>query len=130
MSDITDLNVFVGPPRKVKIGPKVYELPRDIAAEIYLEIIELQQRGDDLDDDDKLVRQLRDEILELFQVHQPDMTRLPAAVSIPLLVQMIGRVYGDDEPEETTGPPPRSSSPGKSRTTAKPRATRSRSSKS
>lgn len=127
MSEIVDLNVFVGPPRKAKLGETIYLLPRDIPAELYLEVLDLQSRPDELDDQG-VVRKLHRDVLELFQVHQPDMERLPAAVTIPVLVRMIGHIYsGTAEPDP---PKPRASG---SRGTRKPKAKpkpRSRSSRS
>lgn len=136
MSDILDLSVFVGPPRKVRFtssGP-VYLLPRDVPVELMLEILDFQQRADELDDE-QVARTLRDDLLELFQVHQPDMTRLPAAVSVPLLVQMFGEIYRADEPaaEEDPTPAAPAAPPGRStRSSTRPRKTTaaSRSSKS
>src|SRR4051812_35258963 len=108
MAEITDLNVFVGPPRQVRLGESVYLLPRDIPAELYLEFLDLQDRPGDVDDQ-AVIRKLHQDVLELFQVHDPSMTRLPPAVSIPVLVRMIGHVYsasGDVE-ERPTKPPSR-----------------------
>jgi hypothetical protein len=129
MADIIDLSDLIGPPRKVKIGESLTLLmPFDLPVELYLQILHLQDRPDELEDQ-AVVESLRDEVLELLQVHQPTMTRLPAAVSIPLLIQMVGRIYRA-EPDPTPAKPARAkprakASPG-TRTTKSP--TRSRSS--
>lgn len=127
MAEITDLNVFVGPPRQVKLGESVYLLPRDIPAELYLEFLDLQGQPGDLDDQ-TVVRKLRQDVLELFQVHQPGIDRLPPAVSIPVLVRMIGHVYSASSDAEERPTKPRSGSRGttKRKPAPKPRSRSSR----
>jgi hypothetical protein len=128
MSDIVDLDAFVGAPRQARLGGQVYKFPRDIPAELYLEIHQLNQAAEEIDDA-TLIAKMHADVLELLQVHQPGMSRLPAAMSLTVLVRAIGAIYGadsaaedDDDPEADPTPP--KASGGKSQ---KPR-TRSRSS--
>jgi hypothetical protein len=130
MPDSLDLSDLVGPPRRVHFDPegkRVYLLPRDISTELYLEILSLQDRPDELEDH-AVVQQLHDQILELFQEYQPEMRRLPPVVSIPVLIQLLGRVYRA-EPDPTPAKPARAkprakASPG-TRTTRSPSGSRS-----
>jgi hypothetical protein len=106
MPDTIDVTDLIGPPRKVKISDALTLLfPMDLPVETYLTILHLQDRPEELEDQ-SVVQSLRDDVLELLQVHQPGMTRLPPAVSIPVLIQLIGRVYRA-EPD----PPPPAAKP-------------------
>ncbi len=99
MAEITDLSDLLGEPRVLRLGPDDYKLPRDCPAEFYLLLLhfaEIDKPGDEE------VTRLRDHALELFRVYQPEMERLPAAVSPAVLVQLVGRVYGDEEGEDPT----------------------------
>jgi cell division septation protein DedD len=134
MTQILDLSDLVGPPRRIKLGPNEYLLPRDLNVELYLRIVGLAEHPEELEEN-VVVRQLRDEVLELFRVHQPEMQALPPAVSIPVLVQLIGRVYSGAEevPPQKAAPKPRAPrkvSPGTSTARAAKPRTRSRSSSS
>jgi hypothetical protein len=106
VTEITDLDQLIGAPRRVKLGGDTYQLPRDCPAELFLLLLKVGQTQDGEADEDQaaLIEQLVDGVLELFQVHQPDLERLPAAVSIQMIVQIIGTVYGGDVVEAAEGP--------------------------
>lgn len=111
MADLIDVSDLIGPPRKVKLGETTYLFPADIPVELYLGILRLQDRPEELEDQ-VVVKQLRDDVLELLTVHQPGLDRLPPAVSIPMLIALIGRVYRA-EPDPT---PPAAKPKAKART--------------
>lgn len=106
ITDVRDLDLLLGTPQNVKLGGKFYKLPADCSAELYLQMVQYSKLvGEEVDADveAQLIQDLRDGLIELFQVHQPEMNRLPAAMSLQLLVEAIGRLYG---PEEDPTPPP------------------------
>lgn len=128
---IVDLDLLLGEPINVKLGGVVWRLPADCPAELYLQMLQVaQETGDDEDDPGtvavrelELFLPLRDGLLELFQVHQPNLPRLPAAMGLEMLVASIGRIYGQGEAgptaeqaAEESPPPP---SPGTKKQTPK-----------
>lgn len=94
---IIDLDIALSEPITVKLAGKTYKLPGDIPAPLYLTITNLGEQDDA--DDEAATRQVYEQMLELFRVHQPELTSLP--ISIPQLVLLVPRVYGGWEPEET-----------------------------
>jgi len=119
--EIVDLDKLVGAPRVVKLGGAQYKLPNDCPAELYLLLLRVAQAGED-EQETELVETLMDAMLELFQVHQPDMQQLPAAMSIKLLVTLVGHVYSEGEAPADPTPAPKTRS---TRNTRRPSASRS-----
>lgn len=122
---IIDLSTVVGPPLKVRLqadGP-VYKLPADLPVPLYLKV---SAYGDAEMDEAEMAEDLYAELLELFQVHQPDLDELP--IGMVALITAIPRIYGGGEPAEDEGgaPPSRAGT----RSTKKARPKRSRSSRS
>jgi hypothetical protein len=122
MPDTIDVTDLIGPPRKVKISDALTLLfPMDLPVETYLTILHLQDRPEELEDQ-SVVQSLRDDVLELLQVHQPGMTRLPPAVSIPVLIQLIGRVYrAEPDPPPPAAKPRAKKAASRGSTTTRPR---------
>jgi hypothetical protein len=137
MAEILDLSVLLGNvPKQVRLSPegRVYKLPPDCPAELYFLLLQFWGLKEDEVPPEELVVALHDQTLELFQVYQPDMERLPAEVSIPVLVQLVGRVYGEQEEDPTPAKGGGKATPGTrkrtSRASGAKKATRSRSSSS
>ena len=107
---ITDLSDLLSEDKHVRFRPggKVYVLPGDIPAELFLEIqMEAERESEQIEqgetpDAGRAIITLRERLLELFQARNPDMDKLPEEITLPQLLQMIARVYGGEEPQETT----------------------------
>lgn len=89
MAEITDLDIVLGAPKKVRLDGKLYTLPAQIPVPLYLKL--KAQRDDDTD----LLESLHEEVLALFQIHQPEMTVVPCGMG--QLFDIIPLVYGPDE---------------------------------
>lgn len=87
---IIDLDALVGPPLKVKLNDKVFKLPPDLPAPLFLKISTYAES--DLDQVE-MAADLYDELLELFRVHQPDLEELPIGIS--QMVMAIPQIYQD-----------------------------------
>lgn len=122
VTNITDLDLLLGAPKRVRLGGQVWQLPADCSVELYLLMIEFAQLSDASQDDEAaLLRPLRDGTLELFQVHHPDLDRLPAALGIEGLMTLITQVYASaDDP---TPPPEGDEETPKAAGTTKPKRT-------
>lgn len=105
VASVRDLDLLLGTPITVKLGGREYQLPADCPAELYLQVLEFSKLADSDEDlsnqEEELTRALRDGMLDLFQTFQPDMERLPSAMSIGLLIQAIGAIYGPEEEDPT-----------------------------
>lgn len=131
---VIDLDEVLGEPKRIKTGGKTYTLPPDCPIDLYLEVNRAAQSGE-LGKIEN-IEMLNERLLELFQVAQPEMTRLP--LSLLQCVLLIPKVYaggdeGDDEgDEEGDGEEPAPPTPRtRGATSSKPRTrTRSRSSTS
>jgi hypothetical protein len=100
-TEIIDLDVVLDEPKRVRLGGNVYTLPPQIPVPLYLKIKARQESPDESDD---VLEGLHQQVLELFQVHQPDMTAVPAGMG--QLFQIIPAVYGagpDPKKGTTTG---------------------------
>jgi hypothetical protein len=125
VTNITDLDLLLGEPRNVRLGGIEYKLPADCSVELYLMMVEFAQLADPSQADEaSMLRPLRDGTLELFQVHQPALGRLPAALGLEGLMTLIGQVYASaDDP---TPPPEGEQEPAAADTTTKPKPTSKR----
>lgn len=135
-TQITDLSVVLDEPKEVRLekdGP-VYKLPAQIPVPLMLKVQAKQEEreralaeGRDEEGEAELEKRLFDDlhaqILELFQVHQPELEAVPC--TIKQLFLLIPAVYGDGIPEEErpTRPTSRTGS-GKSPSSRKKSATR------
>ena len=99
--NITDLDLLVGKPIKVRLGGEVYKLPADIPAPLFLRITSF---ADSDDSDAEIASTMYEELLALFQVHQPDLKRL--TIGLAQLTAVIPQVYGGEgeEPDRPTKP--------------------------
>lgn len=124
--EVTDLDALLGAPLQVKLGGQTYKLPPDCPAELYLSMLRIAQ-ADDASTQVADIERVHDGVLDLFQIHQPDMDGLPAAMSLQLMVELIGHVYNQaDEPQpDPTPPKPRG---GTKSSRSRPKKTASRSS--
>lgn len=103
---IIDLSDVVGPPKKVRLqadGP-VYKLPADIPAPLYLKVSSYADQEDM--SEAEMAEDLYAEMLELFQVHQPDLDELP--IGLVALITAVPTIYGSAavEDEDEGGAPP------------------------
>ena len=110
-------------PKKVQFeeGGEVFELPPDLPAELYFEIMALQERENVTEMES--FRVLYDGLLDLCRYRRPDLEELPVGLS--QLVTAVARIYGQDpevaEPEQEA--PPRKPSAGGTRSSSRPRRT-------
>jgi hypothetical protein len=111
--EIIDLDVVAGPAKKVKLGGQTYTLPPDIPVELYLRLNE-QSKAGQLDEHGQ-IKELYDELVELFQYGDSKITKLP--IGITTLILAIPTIYGPDNPVPKAEPeggrrPPRKSAAG------------------
>lgn len=137
-TEITDLDeLLLGPPKRVRLSGHVYTLPAQIPVPLYLlvrnrsrERVELLERGEDLDID--AVEEVHQQVLELFQVHQPDMDSVPCGIGqlfeiIPTIYPARAEGEDDGEDEEDGAPPTTPARRGsRSSTRSRSKATRPR----
>ena len=102
MTKIIDLDALVSAPKKVKLGGKVYTLPGDLPADLYLEI---NQYASDGRSEAEQFAALNDRVLELFQINHPELKTLP--LSLSQLMLAIPTIYSGGETEDDAPPPPR-----------------------
>lgn len=123
MADLVDvdLDALAPPTKRVQLGDKVYKLPGDMPLELFMRIQAFTQRVEKGEDEVTLLVELQEEVLGLFQVHQPTMKKLPA-MGVLQLLGTLGAVYSGGgslgEPQAKTTPTPRA----KKRTPSKPSA--------
>lgn len=115
--EIIDLDVVAGPPKKVRLGGRDWTLPADLPVEIYLKINQAEKdtaaaeqaataRGEKLDETAQFT-ELRDILLDLFQIHQPTLRALPRELGLVTLLQAIPKIYGPQgDPERPEGARP------------------------
>lgn len=101
-STVIDLDEFLAPDKKVRLrkNGKVYTLPGDLDAELYLKITSASERGLS---EAEFIRGLYDDVLALFRYGDPKLDKLPLA--LPQLINLIGAVYGNDEGQGDRRPP-------------------------
>ncbi len=98
---IINLDELLSAPKRVELAGRVYDLPGDLPAELYLRITGAAEQ--DLAEHE-LVKLLYGQVLELFQVHQPDVESLP--LGLGQLMQVIRVVYGGGTSEPEGEAPP------------------------
>ena len=103
MARIVDLDELLGGIVEVKLGGDVYKLPDDIPAELWLKITSVGQqvRDGEISDNQEILNLLYGQILELFQVYQPDIESLPLGVR--RMVEVIPAIYGNRETKAGEG---------------------------
>lgn len=109
MAEIVDLDELLGAPKKVRVGGKVYTLPPDLPAELYLKIIRLARENAS---EAEMIEALSGQLLELFQYGDPKMKALPPTLTISQVVLAVGKIYGDGGSGERR--PPRATRGGAS----------------
>lgn len=95
-----DLDALAPVPKNVKLGGRWHKLPGDMPLGLFLRIQAYEQRVDSGEDEAALLGEMSDELLTLFQVHQPKMTKLPE-IGVLGLLGSLGAIYGG-----TAGEPP------------------------
>ena len=113
-----DLDALAPTPKKVKLGGKVYKLPGDMPMGLFFRIQAFEQRTAAGEAETVLLAELRDELLGLFQAHQPNLKELPEMGVLALLASL-GTIYGGAVGE---APPNRETRRQKKRTPS-PKAT-------
>jgi hypothetical protein len=123
MSNLTDLDVLLPEPKRVTLAGREYLLPADIPIPLVLRIEQLA--GTEVTD--TVIVELYNDALALFQVHQPDLKELP--ISAVQLLQLIPVVYYGAKPAGDADPPrkPKAKRAAGTRSTSRPKTTRSRS---
>lgn len=104
MTRIIDLDESLPENVGVRLGGVVYELPGDIPIPDYLAITKAADALDTAAGEDALERldDLYQRILALFQVHNPDLDKLPLGVAS--LVRLIQRLYGVEDAADPQKP--------------------------
>lgn len=121
MGQIVDLDELLGDDKQVRLAGKLYALPPDLPVELYLRIVRYGQQHPDATEAE-VTEALYEALLDLFRYKQPNLKSLP--VSMKHLAIAVGRIYGDQEPDEGTSvPPPRKRSGGATKT-SRPRSPR------
>lgn len=126
MAQIIDLNELVPEDITIRYGrpPVDYKLQGDMSVEAVFRLFEMFRTISSVTegDDDEVFDQLkgrfgdiREELLKLFQVRQPDMTELPFGIrGIGALLQVILQQLGVSVSDETPTPPsPRKKAPSR-----------------
>ena len=97
--EIIDLDIVAGPPKRVRLGGRIFLFPADLPVETYLRI-NLAARAEDPGSEPDQFADLAEQLLELLQVHQPQLRRLPARIGLVTLLQAIPVIYGPGQPED------------------------------
>lgn len=125
MTKIVDLDQFSGEPIEVVANGATYLLPADLPIPTVIRIEQLAANETDPDAN----RKFYEEVLALFQVHQPELEDLP--LNVAQLANFIPTVYGGGTEDPTPPRPARAKAGTKKQTRRpKPRTGRSRSSRS
>lgn len=113
---IIDLDVLLPEDKHVRMGGKVYILPGDLPVELYLKVQEATRVSGEVDTS---VEDLRAAMIELLQIRNRSITKLPAGMGMAQMVTLITNVYmgGDDAAPKAprTGGATRSTSRSRSR---------------
>lgn len=116
-----DLDALAPSPKKMRLGGKVWKLPGDMPMELYFRLQSFDEQIKAGADETGLLASLRDELLELMQVHQPTLKELPAGIGLRTLIGALPAIYSGAT--EGEGTPNRATRRSKKKTTsAKPRA--------
>jgi hypothetical protein len=93
MTEILDLDAVVAQDIVVVLGGEEYRIPGDPPMEIYVQLLDLEQRGDEID-----AREFLDSVLEpvyeLFAIRQPELERdtLRRKIGIAQIGAVVARV--------------------------------------
>lgn len=88
-----DLDALAPAPKRAKLGGKWHQLPGDMPFPLFMRIQGYEARVEKGEDEAGLLGELSEELLALFQVHQPTMKTLPD-MGITVLLQALGAIYG------------------------------------
>lgn len=104
MTKIIDLDAILPEDKKVKLGGKVYTLPPDLPAEVFLKMTSLAESGAS---ESEITAAMYDELLELFRYKEPDLEKLP--ISLSQIVNAVGLIYSTASADDGEAParPPR-----------------------
>lgn len=94
-----DLDALAPTAKRVRLAGKLWMLPGDMPMPLFLRIQGYEQRVEKGEDETVLLGELQDELLALFQRHQPALKELPE-IGVLTLLQALGAIYG------ATGKPP------------------------
>lgn len=113
-----DLDALASKPKRVKLGGKTWKLPGDMPMALFFRVQSFEQRIDSGEDQVDVLAEIKDELLALFQVHQPTLKALPD-MGVLDLAQALPRIYA---PSGTAGEPPpnRATRRSKKRTPSSP----------
>lgn len=106
MARFIDLDTVLPEDITVRLGGADYHLPGDIPVPDFLAISRAHARlgaAEDADDAIGATEALYERILQLFQVRQPDLPRIPLGVQ--QAVALVFELYRVDEPEVAPDPP-------------------------
>lgn len=116
-----DLDALAPRPTTIRLAGKVWKLPGDMPMDLYFRLQSFDQQIQAGADETGLLGSLRDELLELLQVHQPNLKSLPAGIGLKTLIGALPAIYSGGA--EGEGTPNRATRRSKRKTTsAKPRA--------
>lgn len=127
-----DLDALAPTPKQVRIGGVIYALPGDMPLELFIKVNAFDQRLKAGEDEGQVVEELYDEVLALFQEHQPDMDSLPRGVGLTGLLGLVVGTYSgqgqDDDAAGAEGKPPAGRGSTKTRPPAARRQARAKAS--
>jgi hypothetical protein len=123
---LVDLDIAAPPDRRVKVAGNIYRVPGDPPTGWLLAFRSLTARfADESADELEIVAQLRDALVDLFCLRQPDKEQEVLegvdSLGVPVLVQAVNSIYAAtedpvEEPARPTRPAgTRSTSPSKRR---------------
>jgi len=88
-----DLDALAPAAKRTRLAGKIYKLPGDMPFPLFLRIQNYEARVEKGEDETTLLSELHDELLALFQVHQPTLKKLPE-IGVLTLLQSLGAIYG------------------------------------
>ncbi len=118
MTRITDLDLVAPDDVEVHLSGTVYLLPGDVPVPDYVAIMKAADAFENADGAESLeaATTLYESVLELFQVRQPELTKVP--LGIRQIIRLVFALYGADEGDGDPEPDPtRASEPAESGTT-------------
>lgn len=128
MADLVDvdLDALATPPKRVKLGGKTWKLPGDMPMDLFFKVQAYEQRLDAGEDQFAVLAEIKDELLALFQVHQPTTKALPS-MGVLELAQALPRIYASgmagEPPENRATRRSKKRTPSPPATAARRRAT-------